>query len=281
MPCLSFSELIDQKKQFENQKISAHLQTCPKCREKIENLKNLQSFLQENNSPKFEKNTERCYDDSQLVSFIEKRKKSRSTNDFYIHLSQCDSCLNRHVALENMLHEFKKEGLIPKQSGSLDKIYDTLLLITHSAKEKFRAIWSILSAPGPVYRWSGFAVIVIAAGLLLFKPFQNQESPFITRESKLENQIKLIEPQNRTTIFNITELEFKWSEIENITSYNLTLLDSDGTIIWEQKTDQTSLNLPQKVKLETAKTYFWQIEAVFDFNKFILSELTSFTYINK
>ncbi len=171
--------------------------------------------------------------------------------------------------------------MIPQERGFLDKIYDIILFISNSAKEKSRTLWNILGAPGPVYRWTGFAMIIIAAGLVLFKPYQNQESPLITRESKLENQIQLIVPQNRTTVFNITDLEFKWSEIENITSYNFTLLDSDGTIIWEQKTDQTILKLPQKVKLEPAQTYFWQIEAVFDFNKFILSELTSFIYIKK
>ncbi len=111
MPCLSFSELLEPNNQAEEQKVAGHLQSCPKCREKFENFKNLQTFLQKNQSHKFEKATEHCYDKFQLVSFIEKKQKLKSSKDYYIHLSRCDSCLNRHVALENLLYELKKRKI--------------------------------------------------------------------------------------------------------------------------------------------------------------------------
>ena len=77
--------------------------------------------------------------------------------------------------------------------------------------------------------------------------------------------------------------EARWTGLAGARSYRLTLVDSDGALIWEELTADTFLVVPPTISLETERAYFWRVEAQTaldrwtgsDFERFELTPSTS------
>lgn len=280
MNCLKFSELITYQNQElgHSQSVERHLETCSDCRKKLQDIEKLAALLKMNSSFKPAQHSSECYNDFQLLDVIEAKSNNKIRKEYYSHVSQCDFCLDRLVALEDMLHELKCEGLIPSQKILWERIIEVVATGHSKIKKRLNGVWKVLGSPSPVYRWAGVAVVIFAVSFGLWQTLKNDRIPFTTRESRLENQIILLSPENRSVITKPTRLEFEWSGIEKTTLYNFVLLDENGSIIWEKKTDHTKLILPNDIQLQPSMIYFWQVEAVMDFGIAIQSEMANFVF---
>ncbi len=278
MKCLKFSDVINYQQQKQNQPIEYHLKTCSKCRNKVEDFERLSTILKLNGAFRSGPKTDSCFDDMQLVEYIETKAGKGIQKEFLIHLSQCDYCLNRLISLEDMLSELKIEGLIPTSETFWGKIGSIIEGVTNKIKEYFEIIWGKIGSPSPVYKWASMVAIIIVICLVVPQQLKENNHPLNTRETNIDNNIRLFSPENKSIIKKSSQLEFKWSPIKKIASYNFLLLDEYGNIIWEESTDQTTLKLPDNIMLHPSITYFWQVEVLLDFGTSIQSEMANFIY---
>lgn len=224
--------------------------------------------------------SEECYDDIIITSYIEGQNKKKEREKFYGHVTRCDECLDRLVAVEGLLRELKNEGLLPGKGGlwpSLGKL--TSHYITSSV-QKLRSLWQIIMKPGPVYRWAGAMLVLLFFSLLVLKPDYIGDEPIQTRETDIEVSplaMQLLFPANRTNI-KIDKPEFRWTQTSINTTYHFLLLNSNGDIILEKIVSDTRIILPKDIHLQPTMTYFWQVEAYFEQGSSIVSDMISFTY---
>jgi len=57
-------------------------------------------------------------------------------------------------------------------------------------------------------------------------------------------------------------LRFVWGRAAGATIYRLTLSGADGVPLWTANTGDTTLALPDSVRLQTGKPYYWMIDAL-------------------
>lgn len=128
----------------------------------------------------------------------------------------------------------------------------------------------------------GAAVIV---GLLLVEPFWHATGPeqgsrFRGRETTAVREdaveLRTIAPQaERVTATG--DLVFVWQAGGSGASYQLTLTDGEGTLVWTLATTDTVAPLPDTIELQPASRYHWYVDAMFDDGRNASSEVRSFT----
>jgi len=287
MGCLKFSDIIDYHNNTLNEQIKAkidqHLQSCPDCRKKMEDYAKMHLLLKKTQVYTEFPETEKCYDEIIIASYIEGKYKRKEKKKFYKHVTQCDLCLNRLIAVESLLSELKSEGLLTVKGGlwrSLDKLIS--LYIT-SIGEKLRSSWQRIMKPRPVYRLAGVMLVLLCISLLVLKPYKLGERPIQTRETDIdviETEIQLLFPANRTTI-KTDKPEFRWTQTSTPSSYHFLLLNSNGDILIEKITSDTRMILPNEIQLQPSMTYFWQVEAYFEQGFSVVSDMIRFTYVTE
>jgi len=278
MKCLTFTDIVNYLKQTQNMKkkeaIEQHLQTCSKCRKMIEEFEKIRKLKMMENGNK----TDSCFDEIDLIEYLEARHNVKTHQKYYAHLSQCNYCLDRLIVLESMLNELKNEGLIPVQKSFGEKIAELIVTGKTKIKENLSGFRKWLPSPAPAYRWGGVAFLVLLISLTVFQLLQEDKAPMTTRESTFENEIQLRSPKNRSIVTNLSRLNFEWSAVQKVSAYNFVLIDINGMIIWEKKTNRSELRLPDDIQLQSSMTYFWQVKACIDFGITIQSEMSNFIY---
>jgi hypothetical protein len=282
MKCLDLSQLVAYKYRFLNDselhKIEQHLQSCPSCQRMISTYENFFHFVRDS-LYKESSSTENCPDDHEWLSYLQDKRKNKSQKRLYLHLSQCQSCLSKLVAYKKLLTELENEGLLEAEKAHGQKTSELFESIRAMVVKAIRSIREPLRTPVIAYRWIGVAVVLIAAGIALFKITNMQNFPITTRELRTDQyrqNVQLNNPADKITVQDLPE--FRWIGPLETDYFIFLLLDADGEIIWKQKTHDTSLTLPQEVKLQPAMTYFWQVEGYYKIGGSVLSDMNRFVY---
>ena len=287
MKCLTLSRLIayqnDLLNKSETEEIKQHLQSCKECEQRMKEYGELKAVFQRSSTLDRNVDTSSCFEDAQLISFLEGKFPARKRQEFYHHLSECFVCTDQLVALESFLHDLKLEGLLPTEKGIGAKITEILEKTKNAISGKINVAGSIFRLPRPVYQFVGVVLILIVLGVMLDHSQFVSNFPFNTREPAInltETPLRLLAPTNRSMV-KPHELEFRWTSIPHATSYTFLLLNAQGDIIWEQKTSDVKLTLPTDIQPQTSGTYFWQVECLFEQGGSIVSDMTSFSFNNK
>ena len=282
MKCLNLSDLIARQTRLlrppRQQQIEDHLQSCSTCKRKLVAYDGLKELVWRNFSPSRPSETEASCDELQIVSYVEGTVRKKSRTEFQRHLTQCESCLDRLVAVERLLTELKGEGLLPIQPSIWDSARDFIAAIRQGVEDKLRTAWHIMTTPKPAFRWAGAAIVLIVV-VLVFRPVSREEN-FITREpvaSQSTTGIQLLNPANRSSVLKGT-VEFLWQGPSHVVSYNFLLLDANGNIVWENKTREQKMVLPPEIQLQPSQNYFWQVEGLPETGGSIVSDMSSFSF---
>ena len=282
MKCLNLSQLIAYQyrslSESDLQKIEQHLQSCSNCQEMLKTYEKFRFAVKDMLHEAFS-STENCPDEHEWVSYLRGRLRKKSRKRLYLHLGQCQSCLNNLVAYKRLLGELENEGLLPVEKGRGERMSEILEAIRDVAGTTIRSLWDSLAAPKAAYLWIGAAVVLIALGVALFRSTNMVIFPIITRENSSDQFSPYIQIQVPTDKGFVQDPhpEFRWVGPSGIDYYIFLLLDADGEIIWEEKTINNTLTLPQEVKLLPAMTYFWQVEGYYDIGGSVLSDMNRFT----
>lgn len=72
------------------------------------------------------------------------------------------------------------------------------------------------------------------------------------------------------------DVRFRWSPSSKVERYRLVLFDSAGSAVFEGESGDTTLVLPDSVRLTRGTLYLWKVEAETSFEKWVSSELVRF-----
>ncbi len=68
-----------------------------------------------------------------------------------------------------------------------------------------------------------------------------------------------------------------WTAVPHADRYRLTLFDGSGIVVWETQTTQTSVLLPDSIRLLPGAPYLWKVEAQTGWNRWVSSDLVGFS----
>lgn len=255
----------------DQEKITAHLRTCSKCQQLVKDYHQIEKILYRV-SPTMDKNIEEeCYDDFQLITYLEGYISRNSRAVYHKHFRQCHQCLNRLISLEDFFSELRSEGVIPEKRNLINHILNIKQNITIKIGELIR--FPVVPKPG--WRWALISIILIATVLFVVDYFK-MPAPYNQTRHEISEEITLIYPKDK--VESEDQIEFKWRASSPKAQYNFILINSQGNIVWEQQTSLTELKLPAELRLQPSETYFWQVEAFDSTGISILSEMKSFIY---
>jgi hypothetical protein len=287
MKCIEFSRLVAHKNNLldenEHEMINRHLQFCQKCQRKEKEYKELSMILQKSSPLAQGPNLSECFDDMQLLKILETKSPLGKRREFYQHLSECKTCTDQLLALEEFLHVLKKEGVLPAEERISVKISNLWDGIVNRISTGINWLGSCFKTPRLAYQTAGFVLVLIVLGVMLDHQQIIPDLPFNTREPAVDQRdisLFLLTPQNGSSVAS-NDLEFSWIPIPHATSYTFLLLNSQGDIIWEQNTTDVSIILPTGLQLQSSQSYFWQVECLLDNGSSIVSDMNVFSINHK
>jgi len=68
-----------------------------------------------------------------------------------------------------------------------------------------------------------------------------------------------------------------WSSVPHADQYRVTLFDRDGSVVWRTQSTDTTVLVPDTVRLVRGVPYYWKVDARIELGRMVSSELTSFT----
>ncbi|MCB0376376.1 MAG: hypothetical protein KDD04_10695 [Sinomicrobium sp.] len=221
-----------------------------------------------------------CYDDAELLTFLEGRPGRNARKAIYAHLADCPACLDKLAGAEKLLYELKSEGHLAGEKREPEKVATTFPNFLNTAGRKLKSAVDFLRIPKPAYRWVALILLVSLVSTPFFYREQIDETQLPTRETQTlpaERQIQLTLPPDNM-IAPKTPVEFRWNASPGFSYYVFLLLDAKGDIVWEKKTGQTRLTLPAQIHLQPEMQYFWQVEGFFKEGGSVISDMAGFTY---
>ena len=101
------------------------------------------------------------------------------------------------------------------------------------------------------------------------------QSPIVRSEGPDELTPKLIMPSNGA-ILQSRNLEFKWAPVSDVIFYEVRIMSADGDLVFEQRTENTSLKPGAGAQLSPATKYFVSVRAQLRQGKASKSSVVSF-----
>ena len=125
----------------------------------------------------------------------------------------------------------------------------------------------VLAAPADrrSTRWLGRLVAAAAIALLIAVPVAQVGLPDRTRELERSvpgesvQRFEALAPTDGSVVER--PVTFAWREAGPDATYEVTLTDDVGDVVWSTRTSSTEAPLPEDVSLD-AGTYFWVVEAL-------------------
>lgn len=72
---------------------------------------------------------------------------------------------------------------------------------------------------------------------------------------------------------------FVWSRVPQADHYRLTVVDANGSVLWETQTADTSAVTPVSFPLIPGASYFWKVDAQTRWDRWVASELVEFSVV--
>jgi hypothetical protein len=70
---------------------------------------------------------------------------------------------------------------------------------------------------------------------------------------------------------------FDWTRVTGSVVYRFTLFDASGVVLYETQVSDTTLALPDSVRLDASRPYLWKVQARTGIDRWTASELVEFT----
>jgi hypothetical protein len=137
-------------------------------------------------------------------------------------------------------------------------------------------------------RWRVWAPTATAAAavaaLLIFRPFAVDPGP--DRQARFRGpdsgvgegfgEIRVASPSEEGAL-DLDGLMFVWHTGAPGASYQLTVTDEEGGVVWTLATTDTVAPLPDAIELEPASTYYWYVDALLEDGGHATTGVHSFT----
>jgi hypothetical protein len=168
------------------------------------------------------------------------------------------------VSAERLRRLVEQEGGETERLRTLD-----LALARTDGRHELDIVWSAARAARPQpRRWSPYvaaAAVLIVAGTLLAKPnalsvdSPNANSSSNTTLRSAESPITLVGPVGAVAAGRAAR--FVWRPVGTAERYTLVVVDTTGTEVFATETRDTSLAVPDSVRLTAGHEYLWWVQA--------------------
>jgi len=164
------------------------------------------------------------------------------------------------VSAERLRRLVEQEGSETERLRTLD-----LALSSAEGRRELEIAWSAARAARPSRRrwipYAAAAAMLLVAGTVVLKPHVISEGVPNTESTMrgAESPITLVGPigpvaRNRAA-------RFVWRRIGQAERYTVVVVDTTGTEIFATETRDSSLVLPDSVRLEAGREYLWWVQA--------------------
>jgi len=127
-------------------------------------------------------------------------------------------------------------------------------------------------------RWIVMAPLAAAAAVLVLivAPWQHlgERGP-VLREPAVTTTVAPTPIAPRGSVTALPALT--WSSVPRADRYQVTLFDRDGSVLWETHTADTTVAVPDTVRLVSGAPHYWKVAARTELGRWVASDLTSFT----
>ncbi len=285
MNCINLSQFIAYQNgkltPVEHKKIKEHIEVCSVCQKNVEEYIRFLSLFKKSYQRYQSRDVSQCYEDTDLLNFIEGKSSQKSRATFYSHILECQSCMDRTLSLQRVFNELRQGDVLISHERLWDKtrrfISDTGVTLI----EKLQPLWTAPKILRPAYAWVGLILLLCISMIAIINIDTSNETQIITRDNQFDvahREVQLIHPANKSEL-NIHKTEFQWSAPKKTVAYKFFLLDARGNILWETRTKNKRLILPDSIRLDNNHLYFWRVEALFDDGTSMPSPMISFTNV--
>ena len=127
-------------------------------------------------------------------------------------------------------------------------------------------------------RWTVLAPLAAAAAVLILfvaPPRTHDTAPPLLREPAVTTTVAptLKIPRGGVALLRA----MTWSSVPHADEYRVTLFDRDGSVAWRTQLADTTVLLPDTVRITRGVPYYWKVDARVEMGRWVGSDLTSFT----
>ena len=213
-----------------------------------------------------------CLDETRCSRLIDGQLSDQEREAVMGHLADCRNCLDLVT------------GLVLLERDDVATLPPDLLAAALALNPEQQPIQT-----SALYHWqtklavAASLVLVVGAlvwqyeGILELRPTNDSTEPTI--EARLdvrigahdEERLTIISPTGNSNI-NPENIELQWSPVDGSVFYEIQLLSDDGDVMWEGRTENTNVQLPQDLQFDGAGGYFLWVKAHLSDGKSIKSK---------
>lgn len=166
------------------------------------------------------------------------------------------------VSAERLRKLVEREGSETERLRTLD-----LALASAAGRDELDIAWSAARAARPPRRhwvtYGAAAALVLVAGSVMLNSRLTVDSrtPIESASTTrgVESPITLVGPVGRVAAGNAAH--FTWRRVDQAERYTVVVVDTTGTEIFATETRDSSLTLPDSVRLVAGREYLWWVQA--------------------
>jgi hypothetical protein len=222
--------------------ITRHLEGCPVCKAEVAQIQKAAGSLPTVRSLERRTETPECLEEPLIADFVEGRLSPETRAPLVAHLLTCARCRSVVAATGRLLADETVAREIPR---------------TRNRR------W---------LRWSLPVGLAAAAVLLLVWP--RSDADIDLREPTPTDTVALLPIGPRASVARVDR--FIWSSMPDVDRYRLRLYDDEGGLLWTAESTDTTVSLPDSVRLSPRAAYSWKVEAQTDWQRWTASPLVDF-----
>ena len=222
-----------------------HVAACATCQTEIERLQETAGLLRGPASLERRIETPDCLDELVVADFVDGRLSLESRAPVVAHLLTCARCRSVVNATSRLVAE------------------------------------TAMSTPAPARpwrRWSlplGLAAAAALVLLLVPRRIDDGSTPGLREPTVTSTMAPVpISPAPGASVARVDRLV--WSSVPGAERYRLRLYTSEGSTLWTAETADTSVALPDSVRLQPRVPYFWRVETQAEWMRWTASDLVTF-----
>ena len=222
-----------------------HVEGCATCQTEIERVREAAELLRGPALLEDRRETPECLDELVVAEFVEGRLGADARGPVVAHLLGCARCRALVKATAHVVSEMP--------AGSAGRARSWRLAVPLGAA-------------------------TAAVLLIVFTPRRGNDDSQL-REPTVTSTVAPVPltPAPGASVGRVDRLV--WSSVPGADTYRLRLFDGDGSTVWMVETSDTSVALPDSVRLLPRVPYFWRVEAQADWLRWTASDLVSFRLV--
>jgi hypothetical protein len=210
-----------------------------------------------------------CPGNHEIAAYFDRKPNHPDRELSEHHLVNCDYCLAR-VRVLAQLHQSSEEEQIP----------ETLLTVANQFGNQHRRRLPYASA------WAAAAVVIVTLFTIAGRGPTVDPLPPASAVSEDARQLRNIDRSNLAPSIlapikgaNVRpeDLTIRWTSIPGSLYYDIRLVNAEGLMIWQDRTEDNQLKLPGQLELISGDQYFVRVDAYLAEAKSLSSQHVPFT----